>query len=73
LSHLYIKPNILPRQARDKHRENTQKGDRFSSGNFFGDCMWTIEPAVCLWLPKILQRARGKRPKKIPAAAAATK
>jgi hypothetical protein len=23
--HLYIKPNILPRQARDKHRETTQK------------------------------------------------
>ena len=26
LSHLYIKPNILPRQARDKHRENSRKG-----------------------------------------------
>jgi len=25
--HLYIKTNILPRQARDKHRENTQKQD----------------------------------------------
>jgi hypothetical protein len=25
LSHLYIKPNILPRQARDKHRENSPK------------------------------------------------
>jgi hypothetical protein len=25
LSHLYIKPNILPRQARDKHRENSKK------------------------------------------------
>jgi hypothetical protein len=25
LSHLYIKTNILPRQARDKHRESTQK------------------------------------------------
>jgi hypothetical protein len=23
LSHLYIKINILPRQARDKHRENS--------------------------------------------------
>jgi hypothetical protein len=29
LSHLYIKTNILPRQARDKHRETTQKRDRF--------------------------------------------
>ena len=27
--HLYIKTNILPRQARDKHRETTQKRDRF--------------------------------------------
>jgi hypothetical protein len=25
LSHSYIKPIILPRQARDKHRESTQK------------------------------------------------
>jgi hypothetical protein len=25
LSHLYIKTNILPRQARDKHRENSKK------------------------------------------------
>eukprot|EP01046_Picozoa_sp_COSAG06_P078759 COSAG06_NODE_26316_length_617_cov_1.040541_1_plen_154_part_01 len=28
LSHLYIETNILPRQARDKHRESTQKRDR---------------------------------------------
>jgi hypothetical protein len=26
LRHLYIKTNILPRQARDKHRENSKKG-----------------------------------------------
>jgi hypothetical protein len=25
LSHLYIKTMILPRQARDKHRENSKK------------------------------------------------
>ena len=25
LRHLYIKTNILPRQARDKHRENSKK------------------------------------------------
>ena len=25
LSHLYIRCNILPRQARDKHRENSKK------------------------------------------------
>jgi hypothetical protein len=32
LSHLYIKCIILPRQARDKHRESTQKKCRFPSG-----------------------------------------
>jgi hypothetical protein len=31
LSHLYIKVNILPRQARDKHRENSKKA-RFLAG-----------------------------------------
>jgi hypothetical protein len=31
LSHLYIKTNILPRQARDKHGENSKK-DRVSTG-----------------------------------------
>jgi hypothetical protein len=32
LSHLYIKAIILPRQARDKHRESTPKREwRFSS------------------------------------------
>ena len=30
LRHLYIKINILPRQARDKHRETTQKKVPFS-------------------------------------------
>jgi len=28
LSHLYIKCIILPRQARDKHRENSKKANR---------------------------------------------
>jgi hypothetical protein len=31
LSHLCLNANILPRQARDKHRESTQKTDRFTS------------------------------------------
>ena len=31
LSHLYIKCIVLPRQARDKHRENS-KNDRFLAG-----------------------------------------
>jgi hypothetical protein len=29
LSHLYINTNFLPRQARDKHRENSKKEWRF--------------------------------------------
>jgi hypothetical protein len=29
LGHLYIKMMILPRQARDKHRENSKKADPF--------------------------------------------
>ena len=29
LSHLYIKMNVLPRQARDKHRENSKKSGVF--------------------------------------------
>jgi hypothetical protein len=32
LRHLYIKCIILPRQARDKHRESTQKRDVFLQG-----------------------------------------
>jgi hypothetical protein len=32
LSHFYIKCIILPRQARDKHRETTQKKCHFPSG-----------------------------------------
>jgi hypothetical protein len=31
LSHLYLKTNILPRQARDKHRETSKKGPFFLS------------------------------------------
>ena len=31
LGHLHLKTNSLPRQARDKHRESTQKTERFSS------------------------------------------
>jgi hypothetical protein len=35
LRHLYIKTIILPRQARNKHRENSKKEWRFSQGGFF--------------------------------------
>ena len=34
---IYLKTNILPRQAQDKHRESTQKKDRFSSGRTEGE------------------------------------
>ena len=43
LRHLYIKINILPRQARDKHRENSKKDSVFSQ------CMrvlYSIQDAV---------------------------
>jgi hypothetical protein len=36
-SHLYIKTNILPRQARDKHRENSKKMSRFSQAGIHAD------------------------------------
>jgi hypothetical protein len=32
LSHFYIKTIILPRQARDKHRENSKKDAVFRTG-----------------------------------------
>eukprot|EP01046_Picozoa_sp_COSAG06_P023660 COSAG06_NODE_1889_length_8134_cov_3.277785_6_plen_95_part_00 len=44
LSHLYIKINILPRQARDKHRENPKKAavfpmfDRSWTSNWASRC-----------------------------------
>jgi hypothetical protein len=34
LSHLYIKTIILPRQARDKHRENSKKDAVFRTVGF---------------------------------------
>jgi hypothetical protein len=30
--YIYSKTNILPRQARDKHRENSKKGTVFPQG-----------------------------------------
>ena len=36
LSHLYINAIILPRQARDKHRENSKKSGVFSQGTHEG-------------------------------------
>ena len=38
---IYLKPIILPRQARGKHRESTQKTYRFLTGrDGVGDCNW---------------------------------
>jgi hypothetical protein len=48
LSHLYIKTNILPRQARDKHRENSKKG-RFLAGLFLSRSGFGSGPPL-LWL-----------------------
>ena len=41
MSHLYIETNFLPRQARDKHRESTQKQDRFPPGASNGNATVT--------------------------------
>ena len=40
LRHLYIKCIILPRQARDKHRESTQKRDVFLQGLLCSASFW---------------------------------
>jgi hypothetical protein len=39
LSHLYFKPNILPRQARDKHRENSKKMPFFAGRRGYANAM----------------------------------
>jgi len=51
LSHLYIKPIILPRQARDKHRESTQKQTLVSGGASARiSFRWCISfVAFCFW------------------------
>ena len=46
VSHLYIKTIILPRQARDKHRESTQKKDLISFEYFPSVCP---EPLLVKW------------------------
>jgi hypothetical protein len=38
LSHLYVKTIFLPRQARDKHRENSKNEYRFLSGGAYLSC-----------------------------------
>jgi hypothetical protein len=39
LSPLYIKPNILPRQARDKHRETSKKMPFFAGRRGYANAM----------------------------------
>jgi hypothetical protein len=63
---LYIKTNVLPRQARDKHRENSMKRDRFSSGPLHPSApreAWLsvlCTGALCGWLWSLhLQAADG--------------
>jgi hypothetical protein len=45
--HLYIKCIILPRQARDKHRESTQKKDRLIAGSCLREL--SAEPCMHVW------------------------
>jgi hypothetical protein len=40
LRHFYIKTIILPRQARDKHRQSTQKELHFSQGVLTDEINW---------------------------------
>eukprot|EP01046_Picozoa_sp_COSAG06_P025698 COSAG06_NODE_2174_length_7412_cov_4.617394_5_plen_150_part_00 len=46
LRHLYIKPNILSRQARDRHRENSKKSGVLSKGG----CEVGRVPSSCVLL-----------------------
>jgi hypothetical protein len=45
LSHLYINAIFLPRQARDKHRENSKKAAIFSGGAFGHNLHAALQPA----------------------------
>jgi hypothetical protein len=56
LRHLYIKTIILPRQARDKHRETTQKRTFFS-----GECILS-SPLILSFDPT---NATGKKEKRL--------
>jgi hypothetical protein len=47
LRHLYIKCIILPRQARDKHREISKKGRRFLAGGTICPASYKAEGGRC--------------------------
>ena len=51
LRHLYINAMILPRQARDKHRESTQKETRFPTGVSLGGKSLAKDVAFSLGSP----------------------
>jgi hypothetical protein len=55
LSHLYIKTNILPRQARDKHRENASS--LFPPAPQLSQCLFR----ACLGKMVICERKGGKK------------
>ena len=54
LSHLYIKTIVLPRQARDKHRENSKKDYRFVAGTHHIDRVNATAKFVRLRLLEVL-------------------
>jgi hypothetical protein len=45
-SHLYIKMMILPRQARDKHRENSKKECRFVAVRYLPRSKCSLAPSA---------------------------
>jgi hypothetical protein len=47
LSHLYIKTIILPRQARDKHRENSKKNGVFLRWQQLRRACWRCRHGAC--------------------------
>jgi hypothetical protein len=54
LSHLYIKINILPRQARDKHRENSKKVSTVCVCVCVCVCAWLQSAEASLVLEKAI-------------------
>jgi hypothetical protein len=61
---LYVKTNILPRQARDKHRENSPKRDhRLSSGYHTADQLASLNITKPSHVKKLLKQAKKQRGK----------
>jgi hypothetical protein len=49
LRHLYIKTMVSPRQARDKHRENSKSDDGAGSGGGMAGADGRMAAAYLLW------------------------